>query len=104
MLPRVILIFVFLVLIILAVKKGQNPHNEIVESVPGYPAPVALKKAEPVSDDEFIKNLPSAADYAFSFDSEKPIDEVKAKPAKLAKRKMKLAKRTFSAKAKVVKR
>jgi hypothetical protein len=104
MLPRVILIFVFLGLIALAVKRGMSPSREIVQQVPGYPAPVAMKKMNLVSDEEFLQNLPSADDYAFSFDSEKVFDEVKAKPVKLTKRKIKLAKRTFATKTKFVKR
>jgi hypothetical protein len=104
MLPRVILIFVFLVLIVLAVKRGMSPSREIVQQVPGYPAPVAIKKMKPVSDKEFLKNLPSAADYAFSFDSERVLEEVKAKPVKMVQRKIKLAKRAVAAKTKFVKR
>ena len=104
MLPRVLLIFVFLVLIVLAVKRGVSPSREIVQQVPGYPAPVALEKMNSVSDEEFLRNLPSASDYAFSFDSEKAFNEVKAKPVTVAKRKVKLVKRPFITKTKFVKR
>lgn len=99
MLPRVILIFVFLALIVLAVRKGFSPTREIVQAVPGYPAPVALKKFEPVSDDDFLKNLPLAADYAFSMNVE---DESKPKPVQ--KKKVKAAKRAVAAKSKSMKR
>lgn len=104
MLPRVLLIFVFLVLIVLAAKRGMSPSREIVQQVPGYPTPVALKKMNSVSDEEFLRNLPSAGDYAFSFDSEKVLHEVKPKPVTVGKRKIKLVKRTFITKTKFVKR
>ncbi|MFM8269456.1 MAG: hypothetical protein ACKN9V_04635 [Pseudomonadota bacterium] len=107
MLPRLILIFVFLTLIVLAVKKGFSPTGEIIERVPGYPEPVALKKMEPVSEEEFLNNLPSASDYAFSMNPvEAPKEELKIKPIvrknKLVKNKT--AKRTVAAKLKIVKR
>jgi len=100
MLPRVILIFVFLVLIVLAVKKGMNPAREIVEQVPGYPAPIALKKVNSISDEEFLKSLPSADDYSFSMNASNSVEEVKEKPVKVAKRKIKVTKRTVATKTK----
>lgn len=99
MLPRLVLIFVFLVLIALAVKKGLSPTGEIVERVSGYPAPVALKKAESVSDEEFLKNLPSAADYALASNSPEQPAETKAE-VQPVKRKFKIAKRTVATKMK----
>ncbi|NBT59129.1 hypothetical protein EBT16_10135 [bacterium] len=81
MLPRLVLIFVFFVLIVLAVKKGLAPKEEVIQRVPGYPAPVALKKFVPLSNEEFLKNLPSAADYALSMSASPEVRSEK-KPAK----------------------
>lgn len=102
MLPRLLLIFVFFVLIILAVKKGLSPQKEVIHRVPGYPAPVALKKADSISNEEFLKSLPLASDYAFSMapiDTKIPVIKVKSE-----KRKMKITKRTVATKMKLRKR
>lgn len=69
MISRLILAFFFLALIVLAVKKTFSPQSFIIEPVPGYAAPVALNKATPQSDEEFLAELPSVADYVQSFDA-----------------------------------
>ncbi len=105
MLPRLILLFVFFALIVLAVKKGFGPREEAIQRIPGYPEPVALKKYVPQSDSEYLKNLPSALDYAYSFKVSERQDQRAPKPSYFpAKRKTKITKRSVAAKIKLVKR
>lgn len=105
MLPRLILFFVFFALIVLAVKKGLGPREEMIERVPGYPEPVAIKKYVPESDADFLKNLPSALDYVSSFNIPEIQPQPISKPSlSVVKRKVKSAKRSVATKNKFMKR
>ena len=75
MLPRLIFIFAFVSLLVLALKKGLHQENVQIQPVPGYPSPVALKTVESISDEEFLKNI-SALEYAKAFSPEKTNAEV----------------------------
>lgn len=99
MISRLVLIFFFFALVVFAVKKTFSPQSFIIESVPGYAAPVALNKATPQSDDEFLAELISAADYAQSFDAppvtlEQPQKRELARKTKSYKKSFKKSKRS----------
>lgn len=98
MLARLILVFILVSLVVLAVKKSLNPAEEVIQRVPGYPEPVALIKKAPVTDEEFMKNLPSAKDYAFSFSA--PEREMMGPPQPQKVEKKKFAKRSVATKSK----
>ena len=98
MLARMILAFIFLSLVALAVKKGLSPNEEVIHRVPGYPEPVALMKTAPISDEDFLKTLPSAKDYALTVAA--PEREVMGPPMPKLTQIKKLAKRSVATKSK----
>lgn len=115
MISRLVFVFFFFALVVLAVKKTFSSEPLIIEAVPGYPAPVALHKAGPQSDAEFLDKLPSALDYAQAFETprealhEAPHEatqvateaiEVKSKKRDLARKKKFLQKTKRNAKLK----
>jgi len=107
MLPRLILLFVFFALIILAVKKGFGPQEETIQRVPGYPEPIALKKFVPESDAQYLKNRPSAADYAYSFSprafEKEALPSAKKSKALVVRLRGKSAKRSVATKIRLMK-
>lgn len=109
MISRLVLVFFFFTLIFLAVKKTFSPKPFVIEAVPGYSAPVALNKYTPKSDEEFLAELPLAADYARSFDipqvtEEKPQQRELARKKKSFKKSFKKKKRSKSSRRGSMKR
>jgi len=90
MISRLVFVFFFFALVVLAVKKTFSSEPLIIEAVPGYSAPVALQKANLESDAEFLNKLPSAIDYAQSFETSRQVPqtlEVKPQKRELARKK-----------------
>jgi len=90
MISRLVFVFFFFALVVLAVKKTFSSEPLIIEAVPGYSAPVALHKAGPQSDAEFLDKLPSALDYAQAFETPREAPqtiEVKPQRRELARKK-----------------